>query len=101
MYTRRAEPTLRRDLQKAAKIGAADRARIRSGPPRKGKPTKPTASRGAVVVGPGERILLLRREDEVIWCLPKGTVEPGETLEQTAAPEVQEVNGPLVLALLR
>src|SRR3989442_5852294 len=36
------------------------------------------------------RILLLRREDEDIWCLPKGTVEPGETLEQTAVREVHE-----------
>jgi len=100
LYNRRLEPTLRSDLRKAAKIGAAERARIRSGPPRKGKPTKPTVSSGAVVVGPGERILLLRREDEDIWCLPKGTVEPGETLEQTAVREVQEETG-LRVRLLR
>ena len=100
LYNRRLEPTLRSDLRKAAKVGAAERARIRSGPPRKGKPTKQTASSGAVVVGPGERILLLRREDEDIWCLPKGTVEPGESLEQTAVREVQEETG-LRVRLLR
>jgi 8-oxo-dGTP pyrophosphatase MutT (NUDIX family) len=39
------------------------------------------------------RILLLRRADERIWVLPKGTVEPGETLEQTAVREVREETG--------
>src|SRR2546428_6129610 len=55
LYNRRLEPTLRSDLRKAAKIGAAERARIRSGPPRKGKPTKPTASSGLLLGRPGER----------------------------------------------
>jgi len=93
LYNRRLEPTLRNDLRKAAKLGAAKRARIRSGPPRKGKPTQATASSGAAVVGPGDRILLLRRADEDIWCLPKGTVEPGESLEETAVREVREETG--------
>ena len=93
LYNRRLEPTLRNDLRKAAKLGSANRARIRSGPPRKGSPTQPTASSGAVVVGPGDRILLLRRADEDIWCLPKGTVEPGERLEETAVREVREETG--------
>src|SRR5207247_9919332 len=93
LYNRRLEPTLRNDLRKAAKLGAAKRARIRSGPPRKGSPTQPAASSGAVVVGPGDRILLLRRADEDIWCLPKGTVEPGERLEETAVREVREETG--------
>src|SRR2546422_11513153 len=93
LYNRRLEPTLRNDLRKAAKLGAAKRARIRSGPPRKGRPTQATASSGAAVVGPGDRILLLRRADEDIWCLPKGTVEPGETLEETAVREVREETG--------
>jgi len=100
LYNRRLEPTLRNDLRKAAKLGAAKRTRIRSGPPRKGKPTQPTASSGAVVVGPGDRILLLRRTDEDIWCLPKGTVEPGESLEETAVREVREETG-LRVRLLR
>jgi len=100
LYNRRLEPTLTNDLRKAAKLGAAKRARIRSGPPRKGKPTQATASSGAVVVGPGDRILLLRRADEDIWCLPKGTVEPGENLEETAVREVREETG-LRVRLLR
>ncbi len=100
LYNRRLEPTMRNDLRKAAKLSAAKRARIRSGPPRKGKPTQPTASSGAVVVGPGDRILLLRRADEDIWCLPKGTVEMGESLEETAVREVREETG-LRVRLLR
>src|SRR2546428_10550767 len=44
LYNRRLEPTMRSDLRKAAKLGATKRARIRSGPPRNGKPTKPTAT---------------------------------------------------------
>src|SRR5207249_8119419 len=90
LYNRRLEPTLRNDLRKAAKLGSANRARIRSGPPRKGSPTQPTASSGAVVVGPGDRILLLRRADAEIWCLPQGTVQPGEGAEETAGREPRE-----------
>src|SRR5207249_1457421 len=41
LYNRRLEPTLRNDLRKAAKLGSANRARIRSGPPRKGSPRRP------------------------------------------------------------
>jgi len=100
LYNRRLEPTLRNDLRKAAQLGAAKRVRIRSGPPRRGKPTQRTASSGAVVVGPADRILLLRRADEDIWCLPKGTVEPGESLEETAVREVREETG-LRVRLLR
>lgn len=100
LYNRRLEPALRSDLRKAAKLGAAKRARIRSGPPQRGKPTRQTASSGAVVVGADDRILLLRRADEDIWCLPKGTVEPGESLEETAVREVREETG-LRVRLLR
>src|SRR5437870_7870136 len=81
-------------------MARSKRLRIRSGPPRKTKPTRPTASSGAAIVGPDGRILLLKRADEEIWCLPKGTVEPGETLEETAIREVQEETG-LRVKLLR
>jgi uracil-DNA glycosylase len=100
LYNRRLEPSLRNDLRKAARVARGKRVRIRSGPPRIGKPTRPTASSGAVVVSPEGRILLLKRADEEIWCLPKGTVEPGETLEETAIREVREETG-LQVNLLR
>lgn len=100
LYNRRLEAALRNDLRKAARLGAAKRTRIRSARPRSGKPTKPTASSGAVIMSPEGRILLLRRADEDIWCLPKGTVEPGETLEDTAIREVREETG-LRVKLLR
>jgi 8-oxo-dGTP pyrophosphatase MutT (NUDIX family) len=93
LYNRRLEPSLRTDLRKAVRLARAKPVRIRSGPPRKGKPTRPAASSGAVVVGPDGRILLLKRADEEIWGLPKGTVEPGETLEDTAIREVREETG--------
>jgi uracil-DNA glycosylase len=100
LYNRRLETSLRNDLRKAAKLAHAKRTQIRSGRPRKGRPTRPTASSGAVVASPEGEILLLRRTDEEIWCLPKGTVERGETLEQTAIREVREETG-LRVKLLR
>jgi len=100
LYNRRLEASLRADLRKAARMARSKRLRIRSGPPRETKPTRPTASSGAAIVGPDGRILLLKRADEEIWCLPKGTVEPGETLEETAIREVQEETG-LRVKLLR
>ncbi len=100
LYNRRLEASLRNDLRKAARLAHATRVRTRSGAPRKGTRTRPTASSGAVVASPEGRILLLKRADEEIWCLPKGTVEPGETLEETAIREVREETG-LRVKLLR
>src|SRR5256712_3237336 len=73
LYNRRLEPTLRSDLRKAAKIRAAEPAPLRTRPPPKSKPTKPTAARGADVAGPGERKLRLPREDEDILRHPNRT----------------------------
>lgn len=49
---------------------------------------------GAVVVDPAtQRLLLLHEPAEDRWCFPKGHVEPGETLAETARREVAEECG--------
>lgn len=56
-------------------------------------------SAGGLVVdrsGPEPRAALIARagrDGELRWCLPKGHVESGETLEQTAEREVEEETG--------
>jgi 8-oxo-dGTP diphosphatase len=46
-----------------------------------------------VVVSDGDRILLTRREDFEVWCLPGGGVDPGESLGQAAIREAREETG--------
>lgn len=43
----------------------------------------------------GDRVCLIARKSggRVVWCLPKGHVEKGETLEHTALREVREETG--------
>jgi 8-oxo-dGTP pyrophosphatase MutT (NUDIX family) len=53
-------------------------------------------SAGGVVYRRGEHgieIVLCGRTDERLWGLPKGTPEPGESLEATALREVREESG--------
>jgi diadenosine hexaphosphate hydrolase (ATP-forming) len=47
---------------------------------------------GGVVFGPEGKVLLVRYPSGA-WAFPKGHVEPGETLAQTAVREVQEEGG--------
>jgi len=100
LYNRRLERSLRNDLRKAARLAGQRRTRIPSGEPREGHPTRALRSSGAVVMKPDRRVLLLRKRDEGVWCLPKGTMEPGETVEETALREVREETG-LRVRLLR
>ncbi len=100
LYNRKLERDLRNDLKRTAKMLRPLPVRIRSGPPREGEPLRPTASSGGVIADAGGRVLLLKRADENIWCLPKGTRERGETLEMTALREIREETG-LVVKLLR
>ncbi|WP_407539569.1 NUDIX hydrolase [Deinococcus radiomollis] len=51
----------------------------------------PVLGAGGVVFGPGGVLLVRYRSGA--WAFPKGHVEPGETLLQTALREVQEEGG--------
>lgn len=59
-----------------------------------GRPAIAETAAGAVVLhgAPAEMLLLHHRVEER-WCLPKGHVEAGETLESTARREVAEETG--------
>ena len=46
-------------------------------------------------------VLILRRKQEGTWVLPKGKMEPGETLVQTAIREVEEETGLKDLKIIR
>jgi diadenosine hexaphosphate hydrolase (ATP-forming) len=48
---------------------------------------------GGVVFDSVGRVLLVRYQGSGAWAFPKGHVEEGETLEQTAVREVQEETG--------
>ena len=40
-----------------------------------------------------EKVLLTKRADNDLWCLPGGGVEPGECVEETIVREVREETG--------
>lgn len=55
-----------------------------------------TSAGGVVVDVPARRVALIGRLDRnetLLWSLPKGHIEDGETAEQTAVREVQEETG--------
>jgi len=47
-----------------------------------------------------EKVLLTKRADNGLWCLPGGGVDPGESVEETVIREVQEETG-LAVRVLR
>ncbi len=61
------------------------------------KTNKRTSSGGVLyrINGGVEVVLIshLTQKGTCVWCLPKGTVEPGETLPETALREVREETG--------
>jgi ADP-ribose pyrophosphatase YjhB (NUDIX family) len=59
----------------------------------------PTIGTNVVVMRDG-KILLTKRSDVPMWCLPGGGVEAGESVAQTAVREVREETG-LVVQLTR
>jgi 8-oxo-dGTP pyrophosphatase MutT (NUDIX family) len=64
----------------------------RSEPYRPGAPVVAELAAGAVVVRAGD-VLLLHELREDRWCLPKGHVDPDESLEGAAVREVREETG--------
>src|SRR5215472_8463510 len=42
---------------------------------------------------PRQRVLLTRRADNGLWCLPSGGMEPGESVTDTCVREVLEETG--------
>lgn len=63
------------------------------------EPNPPVAA--GIIVREG-RVLMVRRrvtEDDLVWQFPAGKVEPGETVEETAARETREETGLTVQAV--
>lgn len=66
---------------------------VASQPFRPGAPIVPELAAGVVIFGDDDRVFLLHQASEDRWCLPKGHVDPGESLETAALREVREEAG--------
>lgn len=91
-YDRGLANVIARDLARAARF-AESVGHVRSETPVPGLPSRVERSSGGVVFARDGRVLLLRRADESIWCLPKGHVDPGETDKEAALREIAEETG--------
>ena len=64
-----------------------------TGPPMPDKPVSTVVSSGGVIFDDDGKVLILKRTVEKNWVLPKGRVEDGESLQDTAIREVEEETG--------
>lgn len=55
---------------------------------------------GGVVIGPGHKIAVVNH-NHTSWSLPKGHVDPGETLEQATIREIEEEAGLTTLTFIK
>ena len=53
----------------------------------------PKVGAAAVVFDEDDRVLLMRRTDTDLWCLPSGMTDPGESIRETATRETKEETG--------
>jgi len=91
-YDRRRWRALIDDLRRAHALSG--RAPAPPGqPPRPGRAFRTWVSAGAVVFDRTDRALLLHLTEEDRWCLPKGTLERGETPREAARREIREETG--------
>jgi 8-oxo-dGTP pyrophosphatase MutT (NUDIX family) len=64
---------------------------------RVGRTAQIVASTAAVIFdSTGERVLIVRRSDNRLWCLPGGAMDAGESIAEACAREVLEETGLVV-----
>lgn len=54
---------------------------------------RPVPAAVAVIFDRDDRVLLTRRADNGLWCLPSGRMEEGETIAETVVRETREETG--------
>jgi len=93
LYNRPVGRQLRKDIARAASLTRKPGVRHGGLRPIPGRRWRKRVSSGGVPWDGGSRFLLIRRMDEGIWCVPKGGLDAGETLDEAALREIWEEAG--------